>query len=183
MRCDTPRACYPEAKRLCETMLAAYAAQYGIDYVGVRMSHTFGPGISLTDGRAFSEFIRNALEGKDIVLHTDGSAVRTYTYVADAVGAMLLAVTKGAPATFYNVANTDNACSIREIAEIIAELAPTGNVSVRLSEGVEKNLQYLPFKLGVMNVDRIRSLGWKARVDARHAFKYTMESFEQRDLK
>ena len=93
MRCDNARACYPEAKRLCETMLATYEAQYGIQYVGVRLCHTFGPGIVLNDGRAFSEFIRNVLEGKDIVLQTDGSAERTYTYVADAIGAMLLAFT------------------------------------------------------------------------------------------
>ena len=37
-----------------ETMLAAYEAQYHIPYVGVRLCHTFGPGISLEDGRAFS---------------------------------------------------------------------------------------------------------------------------------
>ncbi len=43
-------------------MLAAYEAQYHIPYVGVRLCHTFGPGISLEDGRAFSEFIRNVIK-------------------------------------------------------------------------------------------------------------------------
>lgn len=182
MRCDRSRACYPEAKRLCETMLAAYATQYGVDYAGVRMSHTFGPGISLADGRAFAEFMQCALSGRDIVLHSDGSAVRTYTYVADAVGAMLLVLTKGAPQTFYNVANRENACSILEVAEMIAALAPSGKVQVRREGNATGGLQYLPFKLGVMNTDRIGALGWRARVDARHAFQYTMESFEQQDL-
>ena len=102
MRCDNARACYPEAKRLCETMLASYEAQYGIEYVGVRLCHTFGPGISLYDGRAFAEFISNVIEGKDIVLQSDGSAARTYTYVADAIGAMLLAFTRGKE-KYYNI--------------------------------------------------------------------------------
>ena len=79
IHCDSARACYPEAKRLCETMFASYEAQYGIAYVGVRLCHTFGPGISLEDGRAFAEFIKNVIDGKNIVLQTDGSAVRTYT--------------------------------------------------------------------------------------------------------
>ena len=125
MHCDNARACYPEAKRLCETMLASYEAQYGIPYVGVRLCHTFGPGIALDDGRAFSEFIRNVIEGKDIVLQSDGSAVRTYTYVADAIGAMLLAFTKGKD-HYYNIANLDNLISIRDLAELIAGLDPKG---------------------------------------------------------
>ncbi len=183
MRCDSVRACYPEAKRLCETMLASYAEQYGVDYVGVRMSHTFGPGISLSDGRAFAEFLRHALDGTDIVLHSDGSAVRTYTYVADAVGAMLLTVTKGAPRTFYNVANPGNALSIRAIAELIARLAPRGAVAVRYEMPEGQGLKYLPFKLGIMDVERITKLGWKPKVDAEHAFRYTMESFEQSDVR
>lgn len=174
IRCDHARACYPEAKRLCETMLAAYEAQYHIPYVGVRLCHTFGPGISLDDGRAFSEFIRDVLEGKDIVLQTDGSAVRTYTYVADAVGAMLLAFTKGKD-HYYNIANTNNLISIRNLAELIAGLDPRGTTSVKC--GCEGKLKYLPFKLGVMDVSRIKELGWCPQVGLRNAFRYTLESF------
>ena len=137
MRCDNARACYPEAKRLCETMLAAYEMQYGIQYVGVRLCHTFGPGIVLNDGRAFSEFIRNVLEGKDIVLQTDGSAERTYTYVADAIGAMLLAFTKGKE-NYYNIANLDNLISIRDLAKLIVNLDPKGKSKVVFADGVEQ---------------------------------------------
>ena len=179
LHCDIARACYPEAKRLCETMLASYEAQYGIDYVGVRLCHTFGPGISLSDGRAFAEFIRNVLEGKDIVLQTDGSAARTYTYVADAIGAMLLAFTKGKE-KYYNIANLDNLISIRDLAELIASLDPKKKVKVQYAKDAEKKLKYLPFKLGIMNVDRIMALGWRPQVGLEDAFRYTIESFLQR---
>lgn len=179
IHCDNPRACYPEAKRLCETMLAAYEAQYQIPYAGVRLCHTFGPGISLDDGRAFSEFIRNVIEKEDIVLQTDGSAQRTYTYVADAVGAMLIAFTKGED-RYYNIANLDNLISIRDLAELIAGLDPRGKVKVRYAHQKEQQLKYLPFKLGIMNVDRITKLGWKPQVGLKEAFRYTLESFQQR---
>lgn len=178
MHCDNARACYPEAKRLCETMLASYEAQYGIDYVGVRLCHTFGPGISLYDGRAFAEFIRDVLEGKDIVLQTDGSAARTYTYVADAIGAMLLAFTKGKD-KYYNIANLDNLISIRDLANLIASLDPKQKVKVQYASATEQKLKYLPFKLGIMNVDRIMNLGWRPQVGIEDAFRYTIESFLQ----
>ena len=188
LRCDNARACYPEAKRLCETMLATYKAQYSIPYVGVRLCHTFGPGIALDDGRAFSEFIRNVLRGEDIVLQTEGLAVRTYTYVADAIGAMLLAFTKGKD-SYYNIANLDNLISIRDLAELIAGLDAAGKVRVRYAGqiiGMEqgnpsgRELKYLPFKLGIMNVDKIMELGWHPQVGLEDAFRYTMESFRQR---
>ena len=54
------------------------------------------------------------LRGEDIVLQTEGLAVRTYTYVADAIGAMLLAFTKGKD-SYYNIANLDNLISIRDL--------------------------------------------------------------------
>jgi nucleoside-diphosphate-sugar epimerase len=177
IRCDVPRACYPEAKRMCETMLASYEAQYGVSYVGVRLCHTFGPGISLVDGRAFAQFINNVLHGQDIVLESDGSAARTYTYVADAVGAMLLAFTKGRE-HYYNIANLNNLITIRELAELIAGLDPKGAVKVRYASEKGK-LSYLPFKLGIMNVDRIMGLGWHPVVGVEDAFRYTVESFLQ----
>lgn len=178
IRCDNARSCYPEAKRLCETMLASYEAEYGISYVGARMSHTFGPGITLEDGRSFSEFIGCALKGEDIILHSDGSAVRPYTYVADAIGGVLMIATKGEKNTYYNIANLDNQASVKEVAQVIADLAPRGKTKV-VFENEGTKLQYLNFKLGVMNTDKIRNLGWRPGVDLKSAFRYTIESFEQ----
>lgn len=176
--CNDSRACYPEAKRLCEAMLASYEAEYGVKYVGARLCHTLGPGISLEDGRAFAEFIKCVIDEKDIVLHTSGGAMRTYTYVADAVGAMLLALTKGEE-HYYNIANLENLISIKELAGLIAELDPKGKVKVRHEIPEGKQLQYLPFKLAIMNVDRILNLGWHPQVGITETFRYTLESFLQ----
>ncbi len=180
--CNHARACYPEAKRLCETMLASYEEQYKVHYIGVRLCHTFGPGISLDDGRAFSEFIRNVIAGEDIVLQTEGNAVRTYTYVADAIGAVLLAFTKGKE-HYYNIANLNNLISIRDLAELIANLDTKRKVKVRYADQEKQELKYLPFKLGIMNVDKIAELGWQPQVGLKDAFRYTLESFQQRSGK
>lgn len=179
LHCDEVRACYPEAKRLCETMFAAYEAQYGVKYVGIRLSHTFGPGISLYDGRSFSEFINCAINSEDIVLHTDGSAMRTYTYVADAIGAALLAFTKGNE-HYYNIANLNNLISIRDLAELIAGLDTKKKTKVVYETENVQTLRYLPFKLGIMDISRVTELGWEPRVGIEEAFKYTFDSFLQR---
>lgn len=180
IRCDNARACYPEAKRLCETMLASYEAQFGIRYMAVRLCHTFGPGISLDDGRAFAEFLSDVINGKDIILQSDGSPVRTYTYVADAVGGMLVAATRGQD-HYYNIANPNNLISIRNLAELIAGLDPKKKCRVRYEGDITNNFKYLPFKLGIMDVSKIEQLGWCPQVGLEDAFRYTMLSFMQRE--
>ena len=171
------RACYPEAKRLCETMLACYKQEYGIDFVGARLCHTLGPGILLDDGRAFAEFIACSLKGEDIVLHSDGSAMRTYTYTADAVNGMFLIMQKGEGGVIYNVAANENLVSIRDLAGILAELSPSKKTKIVFSDEAGK-LPYLPFKLAIMDTSRVRGLGWQPQTDIRTLLKWTMESFQ-----
>lgn len=170
------RACYSEAKRACETMLACYKADYGLEYSCVRMSHTIGPGVSLSDGRAFAEFIAKMLEGKDIILQSNGEAIRTYTYTADAVGAMFLVLLNGEE-EYYNVAAVNNAISTKDLAELIASFDDSRKCKVVFSNGVGNGLTYLPFKLGIMNVDKISELGWKPKADLRKSFEWTIDSF------
>lgn len=170
------RACYPEAKRVCETMLASYKATYGLDFCGVRLCHTLGPGILLDDGRAFAEFINNTLKGNDIVLHSDGSAMRTYTYTPDAINAVFMIMERGESGFMYNVAANENLISIRDLANLIASFSPKKTTKVVFSEEVSK-LPYLPFKLAIMNTTKIRDLGWEPQADIEKTFRWTMESF------
>ena len=175
MRHFAPRACYPEAKRLCETMLTTYKKEYGISFCGVRLCHTLGPGVLLDDGRGFAEFMDCVLKNQDIVLHSDGGAMRTYTYVADAVNAMFLIMDKGED-ELYNVANEENLISIRDLAEMMVKLLPDRTSKVVFSEEASK-LQYLPFKLAILDTAKVRDLGWKPVVDLKTMFKWTLESF------
>ena len=115
------------------------------------------------------------LKNEDIVLHSDGGAMRTYTYVADAVNAMFLIMDKGED-EFYNVANEANLISIRDLAEMMVTLLPDRTCKVRFS-GEASKLQYLPFKLAILDTTKIRELGWKPMTDIEKMFKWTLESF------
>lgn len=175
MRHLNSRACYPEAKRLCETMLTTYKQEYGISFCGVRLCHTLGPGVALDDGRGFAEFMDCVLKDQDIVLHSNGAAMRTYTYVSDAVNAMFLIMDKGED-ELYNVANEENLISIRDMAEMMVTLLPEKTCKVRFAPEAAK-LQYLPFKLAILDTGKIRELGWKPQVGIEDTFKWTLESF------
>jgi len=91
---------------------------------------------------------------------------------------MLLAFTKGTE-HYYNIANLNNLISIRDLAQLIASLDPKGKVQVRYANETEQKLKYLPFKLGIMDIQRITELGWRAQVGLNDAFRYTLESFMQ----
>lgn len=170
------RACYPEAKRLCETMLSCYKATYGIEFCGVRLCHTLGAGILLNDGRAFAEFIDCALKGTNIVLHSDGSAMRSYTYTPDVINAMFMIMERGESGYMYNVAATENVISIRDLANLIADLSPKKTTKVTFCNEAS-NMPYLPFKLAVMNTTKVRELGWQPQTGLKEMFKWTIESF------
>ena len=83
-----PRSCYPEGKKAAETMCASYRAQYGLNTKIARLAHTFGPGMTIDDGRVQADFLRDVVNHRNIVLNSEGLAVRTYTYVRDAVSAL-----------------------------------------------------------------------------------------------
>ena len=92
---------------------------------------------------------------------------------------MFLAFTKGKE-HYYNIANLNNLISIKDLAELIASLDPKGKCTVRYAKE-ESGLQYLPFKLGIMDIDRILSLGWRPQVDLKNAFRYTLEYYLQQN--
>jgi len=85
-----PRACYDEAKRFGETLCHVFATTYGMPITLARPFNNYGPGMRLDDRRLPADFARNVMEGKDLVIHSDGAPTRTFCYVADAITGYLL---------------------------------------------------------------------------------------------
>lgn len=76
----------------------------------------------------------------------------------------------------YNVANEDNLIGIRDLAETMVTLLPDRTCKVRFAPEAAK-LQYLPFKLAILDTSKVRDLGWKPIIDTKTMFEWTMESF------
>lgn len=80
-----PRSCYDEGKRCAESLFYSYHLQDGVPIKIARIFNTYGPGMSLDDGRVVSNFIVQALQNKDITVYGDGSQTRSFCYVDDLI--------------------------------------------------------------------------------------------------
>ena len=178
-RVDTlnPRSCYSEGKRAAETICTCYMAQYGIRCSIPRFAHIYGPGMSMTDGRVQADFAANVVRGEDIVMKSDGSSKRAYTYVSDAVSGMFYVLLKGTEPA-YNVADSSNIISIRQLAEAFIASWPDRNL--RLVIDIPENTagMYNPAKFIGLDDSRIKSLGWSPKVDIYEGTRRMVESLE-----
>lgn len=83
------RSCYDEGKRAAECLFFDYHRQYGIDTKIARIFNTYGPKMDIEDGRVVSNFIVQALSGKDITIFGDGSQTRSFCYVNDTIDGLI----------------------------------------------------------------------------------------------
>ena len=116
------RNSYPISKLQCENLCNAYAEEYSIPVMTIRLTQTFGPGVKYNDERVFAEFGRCVREKRDIVLKTKGETERSYLYTADAATAILTVLLKGRPGQAYNAADESTYSSIAEMAKKVAEM-------------------------------------------------------------
>lgn len=154
----SPRSCYPSSKRAAETLCVSYALEYGVDVVVARLSHVYGPRFTESDNRVYAQFIRNVLRGEDIVMKSKGEQFRSWCYVVDAVMGMLFVLLKGQTGEAYNVADSTSNISIRQLAEMVAEI---GGSKVIVDVPVEAERKgYNPVTKSVFATNKLESLGW-----------------------
>lgn len=158
-----PRACYPCSKRAAETLCAAYTAEYGLRTVIVRPGHIYGPTATPSDDRASSQFPRDVLAGKDIIMKSAGSQLRSYCYVLDCVSAMVTVLLDGQTASAYNISNPDSVVTIRQMAEGFAHAAGRKIVFENPSDVEAKS--YNLMDNSALDAQRLIALGWKGLFD------------------
>ena len=174
------RACNAEGKRASETMCKAWAYQYGVPTRVARLAHTYGPGMALDDGRVFADFVANVIRNEDIVLKSDGTALRVFCYLADAVTGLLTVLLNGKTANAYNLVNESGAIRILDLAHLLCGIFP------------EKKLKVLPLDRPALgdqvvwnsgfrvSANKLRSLGWKPCTSLESGFRRTILSYQNR---
>lgn len=176
------RSCYCESKRMGEQLCVAYHHQYGLPTHIIRIFHTYGPYMRLDDRRAFADFVKNIVNNEDIVLLTNGSTQRTFCYVTDAIRAYFLVLLCGEEGSAYNVANTNEFVSIRQLAETLVSLFPKKGLKVRYEldpSDIVTNEMNNPVKVAIPDCRRINLLGWDARISIAEGFRRTIENIEE----
>lgn len=175
------RNAYSCGKRSAETLCRLYYAQYGLPCVIARPFQVYGPGMSLTDGRLHGDFIRQLQKENQIVLKSDGTAVRSFLYLADATHALLDVLLQGKPGEIYNICDETGECSVKELAELYA--AQWGKDAKVVFRYDQRETPEVKDALSVVTGDskKIRMLGWRNRTCLEKGVARTLNFFKGRE--
>lgn len=172
------RSCYAESKRMGETMCISWLHQYGVPVKIVRPFHNYGPGLNLNDGRVFADFVSDIINNRNIIMKSDGKALRSFCYIADATVGFFTILLKGKNGEAYNLANDKGEISVLDLANLLVGLFPEKNLKIEKKEGVEQG--YLKSKVNrcFPDISKITELGWKPKYSLEDGFKRTITSFQ-----
>ena len=166
------RACYDEGKRAAETLFFDYHRQYGVKIKVARIFNTYGPKMSPDDGRVVSNFIVQALEGRDITIYGDGTQTRSFCYVDDLVLGLekLMSVDKEITGPI-NLGNPIER-TVQELAELIIDLTNSNSKIVNLALPSDDPKQRKP-DISLAS----RDLGWLPETDINTGLARTISYF------
>jgi UDP-glucuronate decarboxylase len=169
-----PRSCYDEGKRCAETLFFDYRRQNALRIKVARIFNTYGPRMHPNDGRVVSNFIVQALLGRDLTIYGDGGQTRSFCYVEDLIDAIVrLMATDDAVTGPINIGNPAE-FSIRELAEIVIDLTGTRSKIVGRPLPADDPRQRQP------DISLARKvLDWTPRTPLREGLARTVAYFEE----
>lgn len=167
------RSCYDEGKRAAETLFMDYHRQNGVDIRIVRIFNTYGPRMRPDDGRVVSNFIVQALQGKDITVYGEGQQTRSFCYCDDLIEGFVGLMNQDQTVGPMNIGNP-NEFTILELAEKV--IAQTGSKSKIIHEALPSDDP----KQRQPDITQARKvLGWEPKVSLEEGLKPTIEYFDQ----
>ncbi len=172
-----PRACYDEGKRAAETLFSDYLRRHNLDIAIVRIFNTYGPRMHPFDGRVVSNFIIQALEGRDITIFGDGLQTRSFCYRDDLVEAMIRMMEADGVTGPINIGNPGE-FTIKQLAELVIELTGSSSGIVRAGPLPEDD----PLQRQPDITLAKKHLGWEPKVSLRDGLAKTIEYFRSIDL-
>ena len=167
-----PRACYDEGKRVAETLFMDYHRSNGVNIRIIRIFNTYGPRMHPFDGRVVSNFICQALAGKDITLFGDGQQTRSFCYRDDLIEGMVRMM--NGPDDFIGPVNLGNPdeFTIAQLAEIVIEMTESKSKIVYCPLPADDPTQRKP------DISLAREqLGWEPGVKLRQGLSKTIDWF------
>ena len=168
------RSCYDEGKRAAETLCFDYRRQFNIDTRVLRIFNTYGPNMSPDDGRVVSNFIVQAITGRDITIYGDGSQTRSFCYVSDLVdGIIKLFEVRNNPESPVNLGNP-NEFTMLELAESVLLLTKSKSKIIFETLPQDDPQQRRP------DISRAKEvLDWKPKVQLEEGLQKTVEYFKE----
>ena len=168
------RSCYDEGKRCAETLFFDYHRQHQTDIKVVRIFNTYGPRMDPNDGRVVSNFIVQALKGKDITIYGDGQQTRSFCYVDDLIDAMIKMMNSEKGFTGpVNIGNPGE-FTMLQLAEMVLSLSNSKSKIIYQPLPSDDPKQRQP------NIDLAKDkLGWQPKVVLKDGLKETIAYFKK----
>ena len=169
-----PRSCYDEGKRCAETLFFDYWRQHRLQIKVARIFNTYGPRMHPNDGRVVSNFIVQALLGRDITVYGDGSQTRSFCYVDDLIDGLVRLMATSAEVTGpVNIGNPVE-FSVLELARMVIDLTGSHSRIVHRSRTEDDPRQRRP------DISRAQDLlDWKPRTMLKDGLAHTITYFDQ----
>ena len=166
------RSCYDEGKRCAETLFFDYFRQHQTDIKVVRIFNTYGPRMHPNDGRVVSNFIVQALHGKDITIYGDGSQTRSFCYVDDLIDAMVrMMATEDGLTGPINIGNPGE-FTMLELAQLVLKLSGSQSKIIHQPLPSDDPKQRQP------NIELAKAkLGWTPKISLEDGLKETIAYF------
>lgn len=174
---NTLRAGYPESKRAAEALCQAFIEKYQLDVLIIRLSRIIGPTVSLSDTKASTQFIKDAILENDVVLKSEGLQYYSYSYVADAVSAIFFLISQGITGEAYNVKGQNGDLFLKDFAKFAAEVS-NKKVIFELPDETERK-GFSTATKALMNDKKIKNLGWSPQFDVPQSIKQTIEILKE----
>jgi UDP-glucuronate decarboxylase len=167
------RSCYDEGKRCAETLFFDYLRQHQLPIKVARIFNTYGPRMLANDGRVVSNFIVQALEGKDITIYGDGSQTRSFCFVDDLVDGLIRLMESDVSITGPINLGNPGEFSILELAEKVIALVGNGSQIVYEPLPQDDPTQRQP------DIRQAKELlGWEPKVALDQGLPRTIEFFK-----
>ena len=167
------RSCYDEGKRCAETLFMDYHRQNGVRVKIIRIFNTYGPRMHPNDGRVVSNFIIQALQGKDITIYGDGSQTRSFQYVDDLLEGMVRMM--DTEDDFVGPVNMGNPgeFTILELAQLILKLTDSKSRILHLPLPIDDPKQRRPD----ISLAQEKLSGWKPQIELEEGLRKTIAYF------
>jgi UDP-glucuronate decarboxylase len=167
------RSCYDEGKRCAETLFFDYHRENRVDIRVVRIFNTYGPRMLADDGRVVSNFIVQALKGKDLTVYGDGSQTRSFCYVDDLIEGFVRLMNQEKTVGPVNIGNPGE-FTMLELAELVLKKVGGKSKITNLPLPADDPKQRRPDISLAKEV-----LGWEPKVPLEEGLNRTIEYFRQ----
>jgi UDP-glucuronate decarboxylase len=168
------RSCYDEGKRVAETLMTDYHRQNKVETKIARIFNTYGPRMSVDDGRVVSNFIVQALKGEPLTIYGDGSQTRSFCYAADMIQALVKMMEAEGFAGPVNLGNPKET-TILELAERIIKLSKSSSKISHRPLPPDDPVRRLPD----ISLAR-KKLGWMPKTELEEGLLKTIDYFRRK---